>query len=143
MEFNKMIKFRNESNNEIFYATKYSHGFDVCSVNGDILKPGETKLIKTGLYLEVDIGKLNFIPDIQIRPRSSLSSSGILGHTGTIDIDYRGEIKVCLTNLTNENFNLFIGYRIAQIVIGKAAILDTIERRNIERGIGGFGSTGR
>jgi dUTP pyrophosphatase len=135
-----MIRFRNESFNQIFYATKLSHGFDICCTAYREIVPMETALVNTGLYLDIDINNLDYIPDIKICPRSSMSAKGILCHTGTIDIDYKGEIKVCLTNLSPDKLILHNGDRIAQIIINTALVLNDIERRNIER-IGGFGST--
>jgi dUTP pyrophosphatase len=107
------------------------------------LKPLERAIIKTGLYIALPIGF-----EAQVRPRSGLAAKKgitVLNSPGTVDADYRGEIGVILVNLSNEEFVVNDGERIAQLVIAKherlkweeVAILD-----NTERGVGGFGSTG-
>jgi dUTP pyrophosphatase len=108
-----------------------------------ILKPLERLLIPTGLFIELPLGF-----EAQIRPRSGLAvKKGItvLNSPGTIDSDYRGEIKVLLINLSNENFKVENGERIAQMVVEKHERIEWIEAESLEetnRGIGGFGSTG-
>ena len=107
------------------------------------LKPLERTLVKTGLFIELPIGY-----EAQVRPRSGLAfKKGItvLNSPGTIDADYRGEIGVILVNLSNEDFVIENGERIAQLIIAKherAEWQETIELTETSRGEGGFGSTG-
>ena len=126
------------------YQTAEAAGFDLHSTEDIIIAPGERKLIGTGLAFEIPIGY-----EIQIRPRSGLAYKHgitVLNTPGTIDSDYRGEIKVLLINHSNENFEIKIGERIAQAVI-KEVIQATFEEVNelneTARGAGGFGSTGK
>lgn len=127
------------------YATEASAGLDL-RANLDVpveLKPLERTLIATGLFIELPVGF-----EAQIRPRSGLAFKHgitVLNTPGTIDADYRGEIKVILVNLSNETFTINDGERIAQMVVAaherikwEAAeqLLDT------QRGSGGFGHTG-
>ncbi len=128
------------------YATDASAGVDLRANISEsiILKPLERILIPTGLFLELPEGF-----EAQIRPRSGLAFKHgitVLNSPGTIDADYRGEIKVLLVNLSNENFEINDGERIAQMVITKherAAwhCVDSLEQT--ARGAGGFGSTGK
>ena len=127
------------------YETDGSSGLDL-SANIDIkieIKPGETKIIPTGLF--VGIPK-NF--EIQIRPRSGLAAKNqisVLNTPGTIDADYRGELKVILINLSDKIFIVEKGLRIAQMVVCPVvrAELKEVETLNdTKRGSGGFGSTG-
>ena len=127
------------------YETDGSSGLDLAA-NIDIkieIKPGETKIIPTGLF--VGIPK-NF--EIQIRPRSGLAAKNqisVLNTPGTIDADYRGEIKVILINLSDKIFVVEKGLRIAQMVVCPVvrAKLKEVETLNdTKRGSGGFGSTG-
>ena len=141
-----VLKIVNKSNN-IFpkYETELSAGMDVRAfIETPInLKPLERRLIKTGLYAQLEKGY-----EIQVRPRSGLAlKKGItvLNSPGTIDADYRGEIGVILINLSSENFLISSGDRIAQIVISKHEQAEIKEVKIIdetERGIKGFGSTG-
>ena len=140
------IKIINKSNNKLpEYATPQSAGVDLRSnVSEPIeLNSLERKLVKTGIYLELPIGF-----EAQIRPRSGLAiNKGItvLNTPGTIDSDYRGEIKVLLFNFGNKNFNIYNGLRIAQMVISpivKAEIEEVDDLKQTSRGSGGFGSTG-
>ena len=109
-----------------------------------ILKPLERQLIATGLFLELPLGY-----EAQIRPRSGLAvKQGItcLNTPGTIDADYRGEIKVILINLSTEEQSIQPGDRIAQMVIQKIEMVDLIEVNELsttKRGEGGFGHTGK
>ncbi len=125
------------------YQTKEAAGFDLHSVDEVVIKKGERKLISTGLAFEIEKGY-----EIQIRPRSGLAFKhgvSVLNSPGTIDSDYRGEIKVLLINLGNEDFEIKKGDRIAQAVIApvvQAKILEVDELSSTERGSGGFGSTG-
>ena len=107
------------------------------------LKPLERTLVKTGLFIELPIGF-----EAQVRPRSGLAfKKGItvLNSPGTVDADYRGEIGVILVNLSNEDFVIENGERIAQLVIAKherAEWIEVEELNETSRGAGGFGSTG-
>lgn len=127
------------------YATTGSAGLDLraCVTEDVILHPMERKLVSTGLKIALPIGY-----EIQIRPRSGLAlNQGItvLNSPGTIDSDYRNNIGVILINLSNENFVIRPGDRIAQMVIAKHehAEWDNVEELDITtRGESGFGSTG-
>lgn len=141
------VKIINKSNNQLpVYETASSAGMDLRAfTDADIvLKPFERKLIPTGLYIELPDGF-----EAQIRPRSGLAiKSGItvLNSPGTIDADYRGEIKVILINLSNDDFTIKSGDRICQMVIAKHEKVDFVEVEEInetERGAGGFGHTGK
>ena len=137
----------NKSNNELpAYATPGSAGMDI-RANLDhavLLQPLERKLIPTGLYIELPLGF-----EAQIRPRSGLAiKQGItcLNSPGTVDSDYRGEIKVILINLSNEPQQVQHGDRIAQMVVSKVATAELIPVQMINetvRGEGGFGHTGK
>lgn len=128
------------------YATQFSAGVDL---RADLetaieLLPLERKLISTGLFIELPEGY-----EAQIRPRSGLAFKNgitVLNSPGTIDADYRGEIKVLLVNLSNEKFLINDGERIAQMVIAKheTAVFNQVEILNeTVRGEGGFGHTGK
>tara|TARA_B100001250_G_scaffold406903_1_gene426737 strand:+ start:668 stop:1102 length:435 start_codon:yes stop_codon:yes gene_type:complete len=141
-----IIKVINKSSNPLpAYESPLSAGMDIRAFlnNNIILKPLERKLINTGLYVQL---AKNY--EAQVRPRSGLAlKKGItvLNSPGTIDADYRGEIGVVLINLSNENFEIKSGDRIAQLVISKHEtaqwdIVDTLDDSN--RGNKGFGSTG-
>lgn len=141
------VKIINKSNNALpAYETASSAGMDLRAfVDADVvLKPFERKLIPTGLYIELPEGY-----EAQIRPRSGLAiKSGItvLNSPGTIDADYRGEIKVILINLSQDDFTIKSGERICQMVIvkhEKAEFVEVNEISETERGAGGFGHTGK
>lgn len=141
------VNIINKSNNALpAYETASSAGMDLRAfVDGDVvLKPLERKLIPTGLYIELPEGY-----EAQIRPRSGLAiKSGItvLNSPGTIDADYRGEIKVILINLSQDDFTIKSGDRICQMVIAKhekAEFVEVNEISQTERGAGGFGHTGK
>ena len=127
------------------YETNGSSGLDIAAnVKGNILiKPGKSEIIPTGLAVSIP---KNF--EIQIRPRSGLAAKNqisILNTPGTIDADYRGELKVILINLGNKSFLVEKGLRIAQIVlcpIIKANIKEVDTLDDTKRGSRGFGSTG-
>lgn len=127
------------------YQTEESAGMDLrAELETPVtLNPLERVLIPTGLFLELPKGS-----EAQIRPRSGLAFKHgltILNSPGTIDSDYRGEIKVLLVNLSNETFTINDGERIAQMVIGKHERAEWTEVRELatsERSAGGFGSTG-
>lgn len=141
------IKVVNQSNHPLpEYATDYSAGLDLrANLNLPIvLKPLERVLVPTGLFIELPRGH-----EAQIRPRSGLAFKNgitVLNSPGTIDADYRGEIKVLLVNLSNENFTINDGERVAQMVIAKHETIkwDAVaELHDTKRGAGGFGSTGK
>ena len=128
------------------YATEGSAGMDIrAAVPADVvLKPGETALIPTGFAVAIPGGY-----EAQVRPRSGLAIKhqvGILNSPGTIDSDYRGEVKVILTNFGKHDFIVKRGERIAQLVIARYVRAVWEERESLEetaRGAGGFGHTGR
>lgn len=127
------------------YETTASAGMDLRAnlTESIVLKPFERILVKTGLFIELPVGY-----EAQVRPRSGLAlKKGItvLNTPGTIDADYRGEIGVILINLSNEDFVIENGERIAQLVIAKyeqAELIEVNELSETQRGAGGFGSTG-
>ena len=127
------------------YETDGSSGMDLAAdVKDNIeIKPGKSEIIPTGLVVSIP---KNF--EIQIRPRSGLAAKNqisVLNTPGTIDADYRGELKVILINLGNNSFVVEKGLRIAQMVlcpIIKANIKEVETLENTKRGSGGFGSTG-
>lgn len=127
------------------YATPHSAGMDIRSNTTEpiTIKPLERILIPTGLYMEIPSGY-----EAQIRPRSGLAIKhgiGVLNSPGTIDADYRGEIKVILVNLSDTEYTLEPGERIAQMVISKHEKVTWKECARLaesERGDNGFGSTG-
>ena len=126
------------------YQTKEAAGFDLHSIEDVVIAPSERKLIGTGLAFEIPKGY-----EIQIRPRSGLAYKygiTVLNSPGTIDSDYRGEIKVLLINHSNESFEIKVGERIAQAVIQaviQATFEEVSELSDTNRGAGGFGSTGK
>jgi len=128
------------------YQTAQAAGVDLRAnlAEAVILKPLERKLIGTGLYIELPIGF-----EAQIRPRSGLANKHgitVINTPGTIDSDYRGEIKICLVNLSNEEFTVQDGERIAQMVIAKhekAHFVEVDKLSDTERGEGGYGHTGK
>ena len=127
------------------YATEGAAGLDIRANISEaiVLSPLERQLIPTGLFVAIPLGY-----EIQIRPRSGLAFKHgitVLNTPGTIDADYRGEIKVLLVNLSNAPFSIEPGERIAQMVLAKHETLSwktTEELPSTERGAGGFGSTG-
>ena len=127
------------------YETEGSAGMDL-RANIDeaiVLKPLERAIIKTGLFIALPVGY-----EAQVRPRSGLAAKKgitILNSPGTVDADYRGEIGVILVNISNEDFIVNDGERIAQLVIAKHERVNWQEvevLNETERGAGGFGSTG-
>jgi dUTP pyrophosphatase len=127
------------------YKTSGSSGMDLAAnINANInINPGKTAIIPTGLALSIPKGF-----EVQIRPRSGLATKqkiSVLNTPGTIDSDYRGEIKVILINLGQESFKVEKGLRIAQMVvcpIVQAQLKEVDDLSETERGKGGFGSTG-
>jgi len=141
------IKIVNNSNHPLpHYGTEASAGVDLRAniAEAITLKPLERTLVKTGLFIELPIGY-----EAQVRPRSGLAYKNgvtVLNTPGTIDADYRGEIGVILVNLSNEDFVIENGERVAQMVIAKHeqaewSIVESLS--DTERGAGGFGSTGK
>ena len=127
------------------YETEGSSGLDLAANIDKQIKilPGKSEIISTGLAVVIP---KNF--EIQIRPRSGLAAKSqisVLNTPGTIDADYRGELKVILINLSDKIFVVEKGLRIAQMVlcpVVKATLKEVTELENTERGSGGFGSTG-
>ncbi|MDT0555537.1 dUTP diphosphatase [Patiriisocius hiemis] len=140
------IKIINKSAHPLpSYETMASAGMDI-RANVDepsTLRPLERAIVKTGLFIELPIGY-----EAQVRPRSGLAAKKgitVLNAPGTIDADYRGEIGVILVNLSNEDFTIQNGERIAQLVIAKherAVWEEVTALSETDRGAGGFGSTG-
>jgi dUTP pyrophosphatase len=140
------IKIINKSQHDLpNYETIASAGMDLrANLDQSItLKSLERTIVKTGLYIELPIGY-----EAQVRPRSGLAAKKgitVLNSPGTIDADYRGEIGVILVNLSNEDFTIENGERIAQLIIAKHERVEWIEVSALtetSRGEGGFGSTG-
>lgn len=141
------INIINKSDNALpAYETEHSAGMDLRAFLNEtiLLAPMQRQLIPTGLFIELPIGY-----EAQIRPRSGLALKHgitVLNSPGTIDADYRGEIKVLLINLGNETFEIKKGERIAQMVISQHTtaefvLVETLSETN--RGQGGYGSTGK
>ena len=128
-----------------YYETHASAGMDLRAniPEAITLKPLERAIVKTGLFIELPVGY-----EAQVRPRSGLAAKKgitVLNAPGTIDADYRGEIGVILVNLSNEDFVVEDGERIAQLVIAqheRAEWMEVDELSDTSRGVGGFGSTG-
>jgi len=140
------VKIINKSAHKLpHYETEASAGMDLRANISEVvtLKPLERTIVKTGLFIELPVGY-----EAQVRPRSGLAAKKgitVLNAPGTIDADYRGEIGVILVNLSNEEFTIENGERVAQMVIAKHEHIsweevDTLEETT--RGEGGFGSTG-
>jgi dUTP pyrophosphatase len=141
-----IIKVVNTSNNDLpHYATAGAAGMDIRANIAEPIKlaPLQRLLIPTGIFMEIPIGY-----EVQIRPRSGLAfKNGItcLNTPGTIDSDYRGELKILLINLSNEIQTINNGDRIAQLIVAKVelATLELVHELNeTERAAGGFGHTG-
>ena len=126
------------------YQSKQASGFDLHVINDCVLKPGETHLISTGLAFDIPEGY-----EIQIRPRSGLSAKTglrVCNSPGTVDQDFRGEVKIIMANTGNLIEIIDKGDRIAQAVLApvvQAEIVEVEEINQTERGSGGFGSTGK
>jgi len=126
------------------YATDGAAGMDVVAAEDLTLSPGQRHAVATGFAIAIPTGF-----EVQVRPRSGLAlKHGItcLNTPGTIDEDYRGEVKIILANLGTEPFEIRRGERIAQLVparVQKAAFREVAELSETSRGAGGFGSTGR
>ena len=141
------VKVINRSKHDLpRYETALSAGMDV-RANLDepiILKPLARALVPTGLFVELPAGY-----EMQVRPRSGLAAKfglTVLNAPGTIDADYRGEVKVILANLSGEEFIINDGERIAQLVVARHEQVEweqAEELSDTSRGAGGFGSTGK
>jgi len=141
------VKIVNHSDNVLpTYETALSAGMDIrANLEQSVtIKPLERSLLPTGLFIELPAGF-----EAQIRPRSGLAAKNgitVLNTPGTIDADYRGEIKVILVNLSQQEFTVNHGDRIAQMVIEKHETIvweNVNELKTTERGVGGFGHTGK
>ncbi len=141
------IKVINTSNNNLpNYQTEHAAGMDIMAFIAEpiLLHPGARILVPSGLFLEIPVGY-----EIQIRPRSGLAFKHgitVLNSPGTIDADYRGEIKVLLINHGAEAFEIKSGERIAQMILAKHEVINwvpTEELTETNRGKGGYGSTGK
>lgn len=141
-----VIKIINTSSHPLpHYETDASAGMDLRANNETpiLLKPLERTIVKTGLFIELPVGF-----EAQVRPRSGLAAKRgitVLNAPGTVDADYRGEIGVILVNLSNEDFTIEKGERIAQLIIAKHERIhweETEQLSETTRGEGGFGSTG-
>jgi dUTP diphosphatase len=141
------VKIVNKSSNELpAYETNASAGVDLRADLQEeiVLKPMGRTLVPTGLYIELPVGF-----EAQVRPRSGLAIKkgiSVLNSPGTIDADYRGEIKVILVNLSTEDFIIKNGERIAQMIVAKHEQAEWQEAEVLtetERGAGGFGHTGQ
>lgn len=121
---------------------KGDQGWDIRASREYTLYPGERELVSTSLYLELPDGIY-----ADVRPRSGLSAEGIDVCLGLVDSSYRGEVKVCMVNNTNEKFIVNKGDRIAQLVFGKEVLVEPIKVDEIDtdtsRGDKGFGSSGK
>lgn len=142
-----IVKIINESGNPTpALATKGAAGADLRANLSEpvLLKPLDRRLIPTGLKMEIPYGY-----EVQIRPRSGLAFKHgitVLNSPGTIDSDYRGDVGVLLVNLSNSDFKINSGDRIAQMVLAKHEVPEFIENNSLsqsQRGEGGFGSTGK
>lgn len=139
------VKVINKSKHNLpKYETSGSAGMDLKADTNEpiVLAPMERYIFPTGLYIQLPVGY-----EAQIRPRSGLACKygiTVANAPGTVDSDYRKEIKVCLINLSNENFVVHPGERIAQMVVAKHEVVDWIEVKELDETDrnGGFGSTG-
>lgn len=140
------IKIVNQSNQPLpAYQTEHAAGMDMhADLSEDItLAPLERALVPSGIFIELPVGY-----EAQIRPRSGLAYKHgitVLNSPGTIDADYRGEVKVLLVNLSNEPFTIRNGERIAQMIVAPHARVQWQEVTSLAetiRGAGGYGSTG-
>lgn len=125
------------------YETKGSAGMDIRAAEATTIMPGKRELVGTGFAFAIPEGY-----EVQVRPRSGLALKkgiSVLNTPGTIDSDYRGEIKVILANLGEDDFVVERGDRIAQIVVApvqRGNLIEVSELDDTDRGAGGFGSTG-
>lgn len=119
-------------------------GYDLYSIGDYMLKPMERVLVETGLHLEIPAGHVGLVKD-----RSSVASAGLHTMAGVIDASYRGELKILIINLSGDDYTISVGQKIAQMVVlpiyaHAVEMVDTLEElTDSERGVGGFGSTGK
>ena len=142
------VKIINKSDNQLpAYETVNSAGMDLRAYLPEgpiVLKPMQRTLVPTGLFMEIPEGY-----EGQVRPRSGLAIKNgitVLNTPGTIDADYRGEVKIILINLSDTNFTINSGERVAQIVFAKCEQMEVVNVETLsetERGAGGFGHTGK
>lgn len=149
-----MIKLEFIGTGSIAYATTHSAGFDLCSQEELVIPAGEYRTVPTGVRIiehsvaeRAQINGFNYrvIPELQVRARSGLASKhgiSILNGVGSVDADYRGEIKVQLINHSKSEFKISKGDRIAQAMCNFVLQLPCVPVKEVERGEGGFGSTG-
>ncbi|NJM49897.1 MAG: dUTP diphosphatase [Sphingomonadales bacterium] len=125
------------------YESAGAAGMDICAAENITLRPGRRAAIATGFAFAIPYGF-----EVQVRPRSGLALKhgiSVLNTPGTVDSDYRGEVKVILANLGEEDFAVKIGDRIAQIVVTPVIhghLVEVDQLNDTPRGVGGFGSTG-
>lgn len=142
------VKIVNKSNNNLpAYETVNSAGMDMRAYLPEgpiVLKPMQRVLVPTGLFMEIPEGY-----EGQVRPRSGLAIKNgitVLNTPGTIDADYRGEVKIILINLSDTDFTINSGERVAQIVFARCEQMEVVSVETLtetERGAGGFGHTGK
>ena len=142
------VKIINKSDNQLpAYETVNSAGMDLRAYLPEgpiVLKPMQRTLVPTGLFMEIPEGY-----EGQVRPRSGLAIKNgitVLNTPGTIDADYRGEVKIILINLSDTDFTIKSGERVAQIVFAKCEQMEVVNVETLsetERGAGGFGHTGK
>ncbi|MBR4155863.1 MAG: dUTP diphosphatase [Bacteroidales bacterium] len=142
------VKIINKSDNQLpAYETIHSAGMDLRAYLPEgpiVLKPMQRTLVPTGLFMEIPEGY-----EGQVRPRSGLAIKNgitVLNTPGTIDADYRGEVKIILINLSDTDFTINSGERVAQIVFAKCEQMEVVNVETLsetERGAGGFGHTGK
>ena len=142
------VKIINKSDNQLpAYETIHSAGMDLRAYLPEgpiVLKPMQRTLVPTGLFMEIPKGY-----EGQVRPRSGLAIKNgitVLNTPGTIDADYRGEVKIILINLSDTDFTINSGERVAQIVFAKCEQMEVVNVETLsetERGAGGFGHTGK
>ena len=144
-QVNRKVNFKRLLDTAVLpqYQTPGASGMDLHAAQEFILNKGQIRLVSTGWALELPPGM-----EGQIRPRSSMALKGVtvINSPGTIDADYRGEVKVALINLSSDSVSIKVGDRIAQLVVCpilKAEIDIVSELSDTQRGNGGFGSTGK
>jgi dUTP pyrophosphatase len=126
------------------YQTAGAAGMDIAAAERVMIRPGRFASVGTGVFLEIPKGM-----EVQVRPRSGLAlrhGIGILNSPGTVDSDYRGEVRVILFNFGRKRFEVNPGDRIAQLVfapVSRVRLVKTGKLANTRRGAGGFGHTGR
>lgn len=139
--FNEVVEY-SKTKYPITKAHSTDSGFDLKSVEEFSLEPGEIRLVSTGIKLALP---KNY--EAQVRPKSGLSSKGFMVYLGTVDNEYRGEVKVIAQNNSIKKIDIKDGQKIAQIVFNKLDNIELLELSDIqedtERGEGGFGSTGK